>query len=117
MFRNNEQGLRPSSSDFWKVVHTQGHGAGSNWLVFLKAHPWRLRALCVLLYDTRGDHAVRQFNSLLQVQRTGSYMLKCAAHCYQVMFHCPEAGGPEVVVCACALASWRPPDDVRYRES
>ena len=31
-----------------KVAHTQGHGAGSNWLVFLKAHPWGSMTQCQL---------------------------------------------------------------------
>jgi hypothetical protein len=29
-----------------QAAHTQGHGAGSNWLVFLKAHPWGSMTQC-----------------------------------------------------------------------
>ena len=35
-----------AEGQLWKSAHTQGHGAGSYWLVFLKAHPWGTMAQC-----------------------------------------------------------------------
>ena len=37
---------RHAEGQLRKSAHTQGHGAGSKWLVFLKAHPWDTMAQC-----------------------------------------------------------------------
>ena len=38
--------LRPDFEKVLILMDNNGHGAGSNWLVFLKAHPWDSMAQC-----------------------------------------------------------------------